>query len=178
MECSSASGSEEAGLLFVSNLAAGLVLLRRPAVAREVAAPLLVEEDAFGDEHALLEVGRDDDAPRRARALRVDDTLPGDALVSRVHDEADGARRVAFAEDFGELPVSHHAPRRYPPHDLEDSLAVAARVNINSFGPTLRVTPLVGHLGAPPVVASEGVIRRARRAGLRRLRRVRVRGAS
>src|SRR3954468_7837521 len=83
--------SEEAGLLPASDLAAGLILLGRPAVAREVAAPLLVEDDALGDEHTLLQVGRDDDAPRRAGALRVDDALPGDGLVGRVHDEAHGA---------------------------------------------------------------------------------------
>src|SRR5215212_1851368 len=141
-----ASVAEEAGLLFASDLAAGLVLLRRPAVAREVAAPLLVEDDAFGDEHALLEVGRDDDAPRGAGALRVDDALPGDRLVGRVHDEADGARRVALAEDFGDLPVGHHAPRRDAAHDLEDALAVAVRVNVDG----LRVSPFVGHPGVLP----------------------------
>src|SRR5215213_1879662 len=144
------SVAEEAGLLPVADLAAGLVLLGRPAVAREVAAPLLVEDDAFGDEHALLEVGRDDDAARRASALRVDDALPGDGLVGRVHDEADGARRVALAEDFGELPVGHHAPRWDAAHDLEDALAVAARVHVNGLGLALRVSPFVCHPGVLP----------------------------
>jgi hypothetical protein len=68
-----------------------------------------------------------------------------------VHDEADGARRVALAEDFGELPVGHHAPRGDAAHDIEDALAVAARVNVHGLGLTLLVVALVGHSGVRPL---------------------------
>src|SRR5437588_3592794 len=64
-------------------------LFRRPAIATQIATPTRIKLHAFSLEHPLLFVRRQDDATRRASALRIDDTLPGCRLfIRRVHDEA------------------------------------------------------------------------------------------
>lgn len=87
-----------------------------PAVLVEVAFAALGEFDAFGFEDLLLEVVREGQAAGRTFALGVDDPLPRDLVAGSVHNIADRAGRVAFAEDSGYLAIGHHPPRR----DLTD----------------------------------------------------------
>ena len=86
-------------------------------VRLQIAARVFVEHDAFLFKHALLFVVRQHEAAGRALALRIQYAMPGRAVGRTVHAEADCPRRVTFAEQFGNLAISHDPARRDAAHD-------------------------------------------------------------
>ena len=98
--------------------------LRVPLIFIQVAFSRGFELDAFGFEDLLLEVHRDGEAAGGAFALGVDHPLPRDIIPGTVHDVADRASGVAFAEDAGDLTIRHHPALRNLPDDGVDAFAV------------------------------------------------------
>ena len=90
----------------------------------QIAATVFIKHDAFVFEHELLFVVWQNDVARRTLALRVDHAMPRRAVRRGVHAKTNGARRIAVAEQLGDLAVSHHAARRNTSHDLVNALAI------------------------------------------------------
>src|ERR1051326_5059366 len=90
----------------------------------QIATIVFVEDDAFLFEHALLLVVRQDQATGRSGALRVEKAVPRRAVWRRGHTNPDRPLCVAIAEQFGNLPVSHHSSRRNASHDSVNAFAI------------------------------------------------------
>lgn len=101
-----------------------LETFRVPDKGLQVAFSRGIKLDALGFENFLLQVHRDGQAAGGAFALRIDDTLPGNVVAGSVHDVADRASGVAFAEDRGNLTVGHYAAGRDLPDYLVHAFAV------------------------------------------------------
>src|SRR6266850_5080221 len=83
------------------------------------------ELHAFCFQHSLLFVGGQNHATRRAATLRVNDAMPWRLFFVRaMHHETHGARRVTFAQDDGNLSVSHYPAARNPTHQFVDAFAI------------------------------------------------------
>jgi len=84
-------------------------LLRNEQELLQIATSVLIEFDSFLLEHALLLIVWQHHSPRGTLALRIQHTMPGRAVRRTVHDETNCPRRVAFAEQLGDLAVSHYS---------------------------------------------------------------------
>ena len=102
-----------------------LITLGGPKILVQIALALVVENDAFAFEEALLQIYRDRHLSRRTGALGIDHALPWDILgIRTMHDIADRPRRVTLTEHFRELSIRHYSSGRDLSDDLVDTLAI------------------------------------------------------
>src|SRR5437016_5079150 len=98
---------------------------RLPKKFFQITTAAVIKLYAFALEHALLFVSRQHNAPRRNLSLRINYAVPGYvALIRTVHNEANRARCVTFAEHVSNLPVSHYAPAGYASNDLVNAFTI------------------------------------------------------
>src|SRR5438445_13345242 len=98
---------------------------RLPKKYFQITTAAVIKLDAFALEHALLSVSRQHNAPSRNLPLRINYAVPRCVgFIRAVHNEANRARRVAFAKHVSDLPVSHYAPAGYAPNDLVNAFAI------------------------------------------------------
>ena len=109
---------------------------RNPKVFLQLAPAAFVKAHSLRLEHSLLLVVWENDAAGRTAALSINNSMPWSSVVGAVHHKAYGSRRVAFAENFSELAVSHDASARDLPNDAVNSFSIIA---VRFFGHELKV---------------------------------------